>query len=67
MERRDLIYEMKKDANGAAFISMTTLAKHLGRGKAYAKEVVADLDKIDNKYFIPDVVSQLMDMRSRGH
>lgn len=67
MERRDLIYEMKKAVNGAAFISMTTLAKYLGRGKAYTKEVVADLDKIDNKYFIPDVVGQLMDMKSRGH
>ena len=35
MERRDLIYEMKKDVKVAAYISMTDLAKHLGKGKAY--------------------------------
>lgn len=67
MERRDLIYEMKKDVKGAAYISMTALAKHLGKGKAYAKEIVADLDTVGNKYFIPDVVTQLMNRRQRTH
>ena len=66
MEKRTIISEMKKDTKGAAFISMTTLSRHLGRGKAYAKEMVAGLDMVDNKYFIPDVAGRIMDRRERG-
>ena len=63
MERRDLIYEMKKDVKGASFISVNALAKHLGKGHEFAEKVVDGLDIVGGKYFIPDVATKLMDMR----
>lgn len=63
MEKRDLIYEMKKDVKGASFISINALSKHLGKSHEYAENVVGGLDKIGGKYFIPDVATRLMDMR----
>lgn len=66
MERRDLIYEMKKDAKGASFISINALSKHLGKGHAYAEDVVSGLDKVGGKFFIPDVATRIMDRRQKN-
>lgn len=65
MERRDLIYEMKKDVKGASFISINALSKHLGKSHEFAEKVVSGLDVVGGKFFIPDVATNLMNMRSR--
>jgi len=61
--------ELKKDmmqsVNGASFISLTQLANFLGYSKNSMKEVrskyVAGLDKIGTGYYIPDVVTRVME------
>ena len=63
MERRDLIYEMKKDVKGASFISTNALSKHLGKGHDFVDNAMQGLEKVGGKYFIPDVATRLMDMR----
>lgn len=63
MDRRELIYEMKKDVKGASFISVNALAKHLGKSHEFAEKVVEGLDQVGKKFFIPDVATRLMDMR----
>ncbi len=59
---------MKKTANGASYITVPKLAKHIGKSKEFAHSIIEGLDKIPGdkkgtKYFIPDVVDRLLDMR----
>lgn len=63
MEKRDLIYEMKKDVKGASFISINALSKHLGKSHEFAEKVVDGLDVVGKKYFIPDVATRLIEMK----
>ena len=68
MDKQTVIREMKSFANGSSYISATRLAKHLGKSKEFAYNLVNGLDKIPGeesgtKYFIPDVAQRIMEVR----
>lgn len=65
MTSTELKKDMMQSVNGASFISLTQLANFLGYSKNSMKEVrskyVAGLDKIGTGYYIPDVVTRVME------
>lgn len=65
MTATELKKDMMQSVNGASFISLTQLANFLGYSKNSMKEVrskyVAGLDKIGTGYYIPDVVTRVME------
>ena len=65
MTKQALTQDMKRAAGGASFITVTQLAAYLGRtNKSKVKyEYLADLDRVGNGYFIPDVAEMLMQKR----
>ncbi len=59
---------MKKTVHGSSYITVGKIAEHIGKGKKFVYPIVEGLDKIPGdikgtKYFIPDVVDRLLDMR----
>lgn len=71
MEKRTIISEMKSFNNGSSYITIGKLAKHIGKSKEFAANLVYGLDKLPGekngtKYFIPDVAGRIMDRRERG-
>ena len=72
MEKRTVISEMKSFNNGSSYITIGMLAKHLGKSKEFAANLVAGLDRLPGekngtKYFVPDVAGRIMDRRQGGH
>jgi len=60
--KQEMIAEMKKSTDGASFIDRKQLAKHMGFKDAHSVDIyLAPLRKTKNKYFIPEVVEQIME------
>lgn len=56
MDKRQVIAEMKKEADGAIFITQTDVARYFKIQPRRAKRYLQDLESVDGKYyFIPDV------------
>lgn len=69
MDKQTVAREMKSYVNGSSYITVPKLARHLGKRKEYAYEIVNGLDKIPGAergtmYFIPDVAERIIE-RSR--
>lgn len=65
MTSTELKKDMMQSVNGASFISLTQLANFLGYSKNSMKEVrskyVAGLERIGSGYYIPDVVTRVIE------
>lgn len=68
MNRQELIRDMKQSVGGASFITVTQLSSYLGKSDKtkVQRNYCRDLEKVGNGYFIPDVVTVLMDRRTLG-
>lgn len=68
MEKQTLERKMVAFVGGSYFISVTQLAKFLGKAKEFAYRLVSGLEKIPGevkgtKYFIPDVAGRIMEVK----
>ena len=64
MERRELIADMKKTV-GSSFITLTEIGKYIHQTNLtrVKKEYLIGLERLGKRYFIPDVVTRLMEGR----
>lgn len=68
MEKKTLERKMVSFVGGSYFITVTQLAKFLGKAKEFAYRLVSELEKIPGeakgtKYFIPDVAEKIMEVK----
>lgn len=62
MDKWTIVRRMKQECGGADFITLTQFCQFMGlkdRYKAKSRYLVG-LERIDTKYFIPDVVDRIL-------
>ena len=70
MDKQTVTREMKSFVGGGSFITVTKLAKFMGKEKEFAYRLVSGLEKIPGevkgtKYFIPDVAQRIMEVKQQ--
>lgn len=64
MEKKILISSLKETAK-SSFISETKMRTWLGLGQGKTRDFLAGLEKVEGKYFIPDVADRVLERSIR--
>lgn len=65
MEKKILIRSLRETSGGSDFITERKMRTYFGLGQNKTRDFLAGLEKVEGKYFIPDVAERILERSAR--